>query len=264
MAKKTSKAKTAASKTRKAREAKKEPQIVKSSIAEKIRGKLRWLATRALILVLILSLIPIVLTLIYWPKAVHPVSTLMVSEWIIGNKVERRWVDFEDISPNVWQSVLSSEDGQFCSHNGVDWNQINIVIDDVMEGEKPRGASTLSMQTVKNLYLWSSRSYLRKILEVPYAMLVDTVWSKRRLMEIYLNIAEWGPGIYGIEAAARHHFKRSAKRLSRRQAALLAVTLPNPKLRNPRKPTRGMLRLARLVERRARASGAYIGCLRAG
>ena len=139
---------------------------------------------------------------------------------------------------------------------------MNLVVDDLIEGERPRGASTIPMQTVKNLYLWSSRSYIRKGLEVPLALMVDAIWSKRRLLEIYLNIAEWGPGIFGIEAAARHHFKRSAKSLSRRQAALLAVTLPNPHLRNPRKPRRGMRRLARLVERRAKQSGAYIKCVR--
>ena len=155
-----------------------------------------------------------------------------------------------------------SEDGKFCSHSGVDWDAINLVIDDALDGEPVRGASTISMQSVKNLYLWSSRSYVRKALEVPLALLVDTVWGKKRLLEIYLNIAEWGPGVFGIEAASRHHFGRSASRLNRRQAALLAVTLPNPIARNPRKPSRGLRRLAKVIERRARASGAYIGCLR--
>ena len=207
-------------------------------------------------------MIPVVLTLIYWPGFVRPVSALMVANWLKGEKVERQWVPIEDVAPVLWQSVMMSEDGQYCSHSGVDWNQVNAVIDDALEGERVRGASTIPMQSVKNLYLWSSRSYVRKVLEVPLALLVDAVWSKRRLMEIYLNIAEWGPGIYGIEAASKHHFKRSAKRLNRKQAALLAVTLPNPRLRNPRKPNRGMRRLARLVQKRARASGAYIGCLR--
>ena len=207
-------------------------------------------------------MIPVVLTLIYWPGFVRPVSALMVANWLKGEKVERQWVPIEDVAPVLWQSVMMSEDGQYCSHSGVDWNQVNAVIDDALEGERVRGASTIPMQSVKNLYLWSSRSYVRKVLEVPLALLVDAVWSKRRLMEIYLNIAEWGPGIYGIEAASRHHFKRSAKRLNRQQAALLAVTLPNPRLRNPRKRNCGMRRLARLVQKRARASGAYIGCLR--
>ena len=222
-------------------------------------GRWGWRLAKVLA---IMCLIPIILTLIYIPASVHPVSTLMLFERMKGNEARRDWVAFEDISPAVWQSVLVSEDGQFCAHSGVDWNQVTIVIDDVLEGDRVRGASTIPMQTVKNLYLWTSRSVVRKIVEVPLAMLVSTVWSKKRTMEIYLNIAEWGPGIYGIGAASRHHFKRSAARLSRRQAALLAVTLPNPKARNPRKPSRHMRQLARLVERRAKASGAYVRCLR--
>ncbi len=219
---------------------------------------MKWLLVGAVLV----SLVPVLFTFLYLPPAVHPISTLMISKWFQGERVTRRWVAIENISPFVYQSVISSEDGKFCFHKGVDWNAVNIVIDDLLEGESPRGASTIPMQTVKNVYLWSSRSYVRKVLEVPLAMMIDFVWSKRRMMEIYLNIAEWGPGIYGIEAAAQYHFKRSAKRLTRRQAALLAVTLPNPKLRNPRRPKRGMKRLARLVERRAKASGAYVKCVK--
>lgn len=221
-----------------------------------------WLGKRLAIVVIILCLIPIVLSLIYKPSFVHPISSLMISKWFAGENVTRKWVPLEKISPHLWRSVMSSEDGQFCRHNGVDWTQIGIVIDDAIDGDKIRGASTITMQSVKNMFLWSSRSYIRKVLEVPLALIVDFIWGKRRTMEIYLNVAEWGPGIYGIEAASRHHFKRSAARLSRKQAALLAVTLPNPKLRNPRRPNRAMRRLARLVQKRARASGAYIKCLR--
>ena len=200
--------------------------------------------------------------LVYSSSSVHPVSTLMLSRWVTGEPVKRDWVDFEDISPFVYQSVVSSEDGQYCSHKGVDWEAVDLVVDNLLEGERPRGASTIAMQTVKNLFLWNSRSYLRKLLEVPLALVADRVWGKRRMMEIYLNIAEWGPGIFGIEAAAQHHYKRSAKKLTRRQAAMLTVTLPNPILRNPRKPNRGLLRLGRLVEKRAKQSGAYVQCLR--
>ena len=218
----------------------------------------KWIFLFAIVLITL----PVLLTAVYKPAFVHPVSTLMIYHWVQGKKVERQWVSFDDISPALYQSVLSSEDGQFCSHDGVDWNAVNLVVDDLMEGESPRGASTIPMQAMKNLYLWNSRSYIRKGLEVPLALLSDAIWGKRRMMEIYLNIAEWGPGIFGIEAAARHHFNRSAARLSRRQAALLAVTLPNPHLRSPARPSRGMLRLARIVEKRARASGAYVKCLR--
>lgn len=222
----------------------------------------RKLLKFTLVIGLILCVLPVLMTLIYWPSFVKPVSTLMIQQRFSGETVKRDWVSLDKVSPFVWQSVVSSEDGQFCNHNGVDWNQINIVIDDALEGEPVRGASTITMQSVKNLYLWPSRSYVRKALEVPLALLVNAIWGKKRTMELYLNIAEWGPGIYGIEAAAQYHFKRSARKLTRKQAALLAVTLPNPILRNPRKPNRGMRRLARLVERRARASGAYVKCLR--
>jgi monofunctional biosynthetic peptidoglycan transglycosylase len=117
------------------------------------------------------------------------------------------------------------------------------------------------MQTAKNLFLWNSRSFIRKGLELPLALVADAVWPKERTMEIYLNIAEWGPGIYGIEAAARHHFKTSAAKLSTRQAALLAVALPNPIDRVAGKPGKGMQRLANVVDRRAKRSGEYITCL---
>ncbi|MEL6503539.1 MAG: monofunctional biosynthetic peptidoglycan transglycosylase [Pseudomonadota bacterium] len=210
----------------------------------------------------LLALFPLFLGLAYWPSFVKPVSTLIMADIVRGKSPKRDWVALDDISPVVWQSVISSEDGQFCAHNGVDWKEVEGVVDDLLEGESPRGASTLAMQTAKNLFLWPQRSYIRKGLEVPLALYIDWLWGKKRLMEVYLNIAEWGPNIYGIEAAARHHFNRSASRLSRRQAALLAVSLPNPKLRNPAKPKRGLNRLARINERRARASGAYVKCLR--
>ncbi len=224
----------------------------------------RRLLRYALVLIFAFTLIPALLGLIYSPHAVHPVSTLMAYNWIKGNKVDRRWVSFDKISPALVQAVIVSEDGRYCAHNGVDWGAINTIINDAMDGEKPRGASTITMQTVKNLFLWNSRSYIRKGLEVPLALYVNAIWSKRRQLEIYLNIAEWGPGIYGIDAAAIHYFGRKAARLSRAQAALLAVTLPNPILRNPKKPSRRMKILARINRARARRSGAYVRCLKQG
>ncbi len=220
----------------------------------------RWL--RKLVLAgAVLALAPVALTILYIPPFVHPVSTLMLKDLVTFKGYDRQWVSIDDIAPVLIHSVMMSEDGQYCSHLGVDWAAINQVIDDAMEGEGSRGASTIPMQTVKNIYLWSSRSYVRKVLEIPYALLIDLVWTKRRLMEIYLNIAEWGPGIYGIEAAARHHFGVSAKNLSRRQATLLAVALPNPAIRKPAKPSKGLNRLARLIERRAIQAGGYVECV---
>jgi monofunctional biosynthetic peptidoglycan transglycosylase len=208
-----------------------------------------------------LALLPYLLILVYRVDFVHPVSTLMLWDLATLRGYDRQWVDFEDISPVLVQSVMMSEDGQFCNHDGVDWVQMNGVIADALEGEATRGASTIPMQTAKNLFLWNGRSFVRKGLELPLALGADFVWPKRRLMEIYLNIAEWGPGIYGIEAAARHHFNVPAAKLTRRQAALLAVSLPNPITRVASKPGRGMKRLASLIERRAKGSGEYIKCL---
>ncbi len=244
----------------KSKKTNKKKQLLKNLLSNrpKLRRLLRW----PFVAMVIVVMIPIVLGLIYRSPSVHPVSTLMIANWIANNKVDRRWVPYDRIAPVLVHSVMISEDGRYCQHKGVDWGAVNSVIDDAMEGEKTRGASTITMQSVKNLFLWNSRSYIRKVLEIPLAIYVDLVWPKRRQMEIYLNIAEWGPGIYGIEAAAKHHFGRSAAKLSRRQAALLAVTLPNPKLRNPKKPSRRMKVLARINRARARKAGAYVRCLR--
>jgi monofunctional biosynthetic peptidoglycan transglycosylase len=220
-----------------------------------------WLR-RVLKTALVLVLIPTVLTILYLPWFVHPISTLMMKDLVTFQGYDRQWVSIDDVAPVLAHSVIMSEDGQFCSHHGIDLGELKGVLGDALSGEPTRGASTITMQTVKNLYLWHRPlGSLRKVVELPLAVYLDMVMSKRRIMEIYLNIAEWGPGIYGIEAAAQHHFKRSAKSLTRRQAALLAVTLPNPIARNPAKPGPGMRRVANIVERRAAQAGAYVGCL---
>ncbi len=226
------------------------------------RQRLRRFFGWTILAIVLVCLTPLALAALYtWP-ATHPVSTLMAWRFVSGETISRDWVDFDAISPNVWQSVVSSEDGQFCAHKGVDWDAVNTVIEGALEGEKVRGASTIPMQTVKNVFLWPGRSYVRKALEVPLALVIDRVWGKRRVMEVYLNIAEWGPGIYGIEAAARHHFGTSAANLTRAQAALLTVALPSPLTRNPARPTRSLGRMARTVESRAEQSGAYVRCLK--
>ncbi|MEW9806111.1 transglycosylase domain-containing protein [Mesorhizobium marinum] len=227
------------------------------------RGRARTWRRRALGIAAILLVLPAVLTILYAPSFVHPVSTLMVKDLVTLRGYDRRWVPLEDVAPVLLHSVVMSEDGQFCAHRGVDLAELKVVIDDAMAGEQPRGASTITMQTVKNLYLWQRPfGTLRKLFELPLAVYADLVLSKRRIMEIYVNIAEWGPGIYGIEAAAQHHFGRSAKNLTRRQAALLTVTLPNPIERDPARPSAGLRRLAALIERRAATAGAYVDCLR--
>ena len=226
----------------------------------------RWLGDRqvlkrVVLAVLAVLLLPYVLIFIYLLPFIHPVSTLMLRDLMLLRGYDRQWVSIDDVAPVLVQSVMMSEDGQYCFHGGVDWDEMRMLVEDTLKGQETRGGSTIPMQTAKNLFLWNSRSFIRKGLELPLAVGSDFVWSKRRLMEIYLNIAEWGPGIYGIEAAAQYHFKVPAARLTRRQASLLAVSLPNPIDRNAGKPGRGLRRLAAIIERRAQGSGDYIKCI---
>lgn len=228
----------------------------------KKRGRARSWFLRGFLVLFLIGAAPAVLTLVYMPAVVHPISTLMMKDIATFKGYDRRWVALENISPRLVHSVMMSEDGQFCSHRGIDLGELRAIMDDFLAGEATRGGSTIPMQTVKNLYLWHGRSYVRKAVELPYAVYLDLVMPKRRIMEIYLNIAEWGPGIYGAEAAAQHHFGRPARELTARQAALLAVTLPNPHTRNPANPSAGLNRLAATIERRANQAGGYNHCLR--
>ena len=208
-----------------------------------------------------LILLPPVLTVLYRADFVHPWSTLMLRDTALLRHWERDWIAFEAVSPVLVQSVMMSEDGRFCAHSGIDWEALNAVIDDALDGAPTRGASTITMQTAKNLFLWQGRSFLRKGMEIPLALWIDQVLPKKRIMEIYLNIAEWGDGIYGIEAASWTYFGRPASELTARQAALLAVTLPNPYVRDPVNPGPRVSRLANVILGRAAQSGAYVKCL---
>jgi len=229
---------------------------------KKKRGVFRFIFRFVFVFIMILTLVPTALLLLYRVEAVHPVSTLMIKEGLFGHGAKREWIEIEDMAPVIYQSVLSSEDGKFCSHGGVDWEALNSVIEDAIDGQKTRGASTITMQLVKNLFLWPERSFIRKGLEVPYAMLAELILSKKRIMEIYLNIAEWDKGVFGVELAAQTYFNRSAAKLGPRYSSLLAVTLPNPKIRNAAKPSNAMNRVAKIIQKRAKASGAYVKCLK--
>jgi monofunctional glycosyltransferase len=230
--------------------------------------KSRWKALglwpkRGLKLLAALLLAPFVLTLVY-TIIPPPISNLMLFRALSGNAINKDWVSIDDMSPYLAASVLSSEDARFCEHHGVDWTEMQGVIDDVFDDDEGpvRGASTISMQAAKNLFLWDGRSLVRKGLELPVALWMDGIWSKRRMMEIYLNIVEWAPGVYGAEAAAQHHFKKSAAKLTRREAALLAAVLPNPIKRKAGKPSKGVRRIADRIQIRARLMGPYLTCLR--
>jgi monofunctional biosynthetic peptidoglycan transglycosylase len=214
------------------------------------------IARNILLAVLALLLLPYLLTPFY--AAGHPVSTLMVGRWLSGAPVSRQWLDLDEIAPALPRSVVGAEDAKFCTHHGIDWDSVREVIDDLQDGEAARGGSTITQQVAKNLFLWPGRSVLRKALEAPLALWIDLVLSKQRVLEIYLNIAEWGPdGQFGAEAGAQYAFGESAGRISAREAALLASILPNPRTRSARNPGPGVRRLAATYV--ARAQSAELG-----
>lgn len=226
-----------------------------SGVFRTLRSLLHW----AFYCVAALLAMVIGLTLLW--RTVPPVSTLMLGRWLTLQPVERQWVPLSKISPRLVAAVVMSEDARFCVHGGVDWDALREVISDAEDGEPSRGASTLTMQTAKNLFLWPSRSYIRKGLEIPAALWLDFAWPKKRIVEVYLNIAEWGPGLFGAEAAAQANFGKPASDLSLREAALLATSLPNPIRRSAKRPSRGHQRLATIVAGRAAASEAWTRCL---
>ena len=165
-----------------------------------------------LIAVVLILLVPYLLTPLY--HVVNPVSTLMVWRKVTGERVERVWAPLTAIAPILPRTVMAAEDARFCIHHGIDFGELRAAIEDADDISEMRGGSTIAQQTAKNLFLWQGRSVIRKALEFPLALWLDLVLGKRRLMEIYLNIAEWGPnGEFGAEAAARHAFDRSAREL---------------------------------------------------
>ena len=213
------------------------------------------------LVLLILVLLPYVITPFYaWGE---PSSTVMIWRRMTGKRVERIYVPLARISSNLERAVIVAEDGRFCSHYGVDVAEIRDAIADADDLEDMRGGSTITQQVAKNLFLWPGRSYVRKALEFPLSLWIDLVLSKRRILEIYLNIAEWGPnGEFGVEAGARRAFGKPARDLSRYQAALLAAVLPNPHDRNAQRPGPGLRRLAGLYVARAGRSPGAAACVR--
>lgn len=191
-----------------------------------------------------LALVPVAVVLLVLLFAfINPPTTFtMWSESRRLGGVERDWAPADHIAPVMLRAAVAAEDANFCAHWGFDMAAIRSAI----EGGSRRGASTISQQVAKNVFLWQGRSWPRKALEAALTPLVETFWSKRRILEVYLNIAEFGEGIFGVEAAAQHYYGVAAADLSARQAARLAVLLPNPKERDP---NRLSPRLQRLAER---------------
>jgi monofunctional biosynthetic peptidoglycan transglycosylase len=220
------------------------------------------IARGLIILLLTALLLPYVLTPLY--LIFNPVSTVMLWRWMTGARVEHTYVPLERIAPVLARSVIASEDAKFCRHHGIDWGELRAAIDDADELADMRGASTITQQTAKNLFLWGGRSVVRKVLEFPLAVWMDLVLPKRRILEIYLNVAEWGPGgQFGVEAGAQRAFGKRARDLTAGEAALLAAALPNPYRRNAQRPGPGLRRLAGRVQARAARFGDIDACVRA-
>jgi len=176
-----------------------------------------------------------------------PFTPLMVSRSYIkkndGSRIgiSKKWVNIKEISPNMIQAVIASEDNRFADHWGIDLQAIQKATDWNKKHKRKRGASTITQQVAKNVYLWPDRTWVRKGFELYFTVLIETIWSKKRIMEVYLNVIETGNGVYGVEAAARKYFHKPAAKLTAGEAALIAAALPNPRQRNPAAPSSYLL-----------------------
>ncbi|MFD1378239.1 monofunctional biosynthetic peptidoglycan transglycosylase [Fodinicurvata halophila] len=216
--------------------------------------------TGVLVLVVLVGM-PATFTLLYTVLPV-PATPLMVARLFEGEGWSHDWVPREEISPSLGFAVIAAEDNLFCAHNGFDFESLQMAWREWQAGEGARGASTISMQTAKNLYLLPVRSLLRKGVEAYLTVYLEILLSKQRILEIYLNIAEWAPGVYGAEAAARHHFGKSAAQLTEREAALLAAVLPNPRRWSASQPTNYIAGRASTLQRRIHQLGPLLDCAR--
>ena len=222
---------------------------------------MRRLVRNLIILALAVLLIPYAIAPLY--RFVNPVSTPMLWRWATGKRVERIVVPLNRIAPALRLAVIVAEDGSFCRNRGVDLRAIREAMEQSDEFGDARGASTITQQTAKNLFLWEGRSFIRKALEFPLALWLNVVLPKRRVLEIYLNIVQWGPnGEFGAEAGARWAFGKSARDLTPSQAAELAAILPNPVHRSARIPNVLVRRLAALYERRSLEFSGLDACVR--
>jgi monofunctional biosynthetic peptidoglycan transglycosylase len=186
-------------------------------------------------------------------RVVPPPLTPVMVRNAFAYGVTKDWVDLDHIAPSLQRAVIAAEDARFFDHRGVDWGAIERARDyNARHGAEPRrGGSTITMQVARNVFLWQGKSYVRKALEVGIAYLLEFAWGKRRILEVYLNVVEWGPGIYGAEAAARRSFSVPAAAIDEHEAALLAATLPNPRRWSASVPTRYLDVRAAMIARRA-------------
>lgn len=211
--------------------------------------------TLKILIVLSVTLIVASVTVVLTLRWVDPGSSAFIVAWEMasGRQAKQHWRPLGGISPWLQISVIASEDQKFPHHYGFDIESIQKSLDE--NRKRPRGASTISQQVAKNLFLWNGRSYVRKAIEAWFTLLIETLWPKERILEVYLNIAEFGPGVYGAEAAARSFFGIPAQRISPWQAGLLAAVLPNPKRMSAARPSEYVQSRAYTIHEMARQLG---------
>lgn len=223
-----------------------------------IRRLFRWIF-RLVAFFFIASIALVVIYRVVDPP-ITPLMLIRPMEGVAGGDlvgVNKRWVSLDEINPAMVRAVIAAEDGRFFTHNGIDWKAVESARqrNERSDGKKLYGASTITMQCARNVFLWQGRNYIRKGLEVYFTYLIEFVWGKRRILEVYLNVIEWGDGVYGVEAASEKYFGIHASQLSARQAALLASVLPNPRHWDPSRPTGYINRRASMIQGRAAGVG---------
>lgn len=228
-----------------------EPEIHPAPVVKARRGRrLMRLVGRAVALFIAIS---VALTALY-RFVPPPITPLMVIRLTDGNWISKDWTSYDDISPNLARAVIASEDSGFCTHWGFDFEAIQKALRHNEKSRRLRGGSTISNQTAKNTFLWPGDTaltrYARKAIEPYFTLLIELMWGKRRILEVYLNVVEWGPGVYGAEAAAQYHFHKPAATLTRHEAALLAAVLPNPIRFSAGKPSGYIQRRAGQIQAR--------------
>jgi monofunctional biosynthetic peptidoglycan transglycosylase len=199
-----------------------------------LKNILVWLLRSAAAFILCTVLILVIFRFV--PTSLTPLMVQRVIEAPFKQSspiINRRWVSYGDVSPWVYRAIIAGEDGRFLAHNGVDWNAVRnaqrVNVARQKHGKPPLGASTLSMQTAKNVFLFPIRSIIRKALEVGFTYGIEFFWGKKRILEVYVNSIEWGNGVYGVQAAARRYFGKDASQITRYEAARLAAVIPNPR-----------------------------------
>lgn len=227
-----------------------------------LRWLWRWLVRGLIALVLAALVLPSLAVLVYG-RLDPPLTPLMVIRRFEGEEIRYHWRPLAQISPHLARAVIAAEDNTFCRHSGFDTEALGEAVRGWLNGRRLRGASTITMQTAKNLLLWPGRDPLRKLIEAWMTWQIEAVWDKRRILEVYLNIVEMGPGIYGAEAAARAHFRKTAAGLGPGESALLAAILPNPRERAAAAPEGAVRARARMIAGRIDQLGPLLDCVRA-